>query len=107
MCGCGHVGAGACGGWRTQIPIELGLQLAVSCPMWVLGNKVHPIARAVNRPLTAESLLSPTISFFNVHHFEHNMLLIYSFSCPCPQNTHSSPTWLDVLSVYIPSPFSR
>lgn len=48
MCGYVHMNAVAHGGQRVSDPLELGLQVAVSHPMWALGTKLTASARAIN-----------------------------------------------------------
>lgn len=43
---CVHVTAGAFGGQRHQITLELESQEVVSYPVWVPGTKLKPSARA-------------------------------------------------------------
>lgn len=43
LCEYVHVSAGAQGGQRWQISLELGLEMVISNTVWVLGVKVRPL----------------------------------------------------------------
>lgn len=56
---CLHLSTGVCVNHRrASEPLELELQVIMSCPMWVLGPELKSSGRAVCT-LTAEPSLSP------------------------------------------------
>lgn len=101
MCACIHVGAGACGGQRTQSPLELELQVLVSCAMWVLGEELGSITKAVNILLTAKSSLQSHYKLFKCTPLRMQYVtLLFTFmplSSEC--SIHYQPYWMPCLFI--------
>lgn len=87
---------------RTQLSLELEWQVAVSCPMWVLGTELGPLREQVNTLSWWVIASAPTVRFFlNACDLENSTLFFYSLSYPWPGAAHSSPGLLNALSVCI------
>lgn len=120
-----HLTADAHWGQRHWILLELELQVAVSCPTWVLGIACPYSARAICTLIPESSLqlykMKISLSFFLMYEKFHFVLLSGAFpnfprthscltallGCPLPSARHYTETkglrwavdqlWLDVL----------